>query len=155
MKVSLIVVALFLCQLTYAQTVKDKKKKQEMIDRTNLLIQKVSDAREDLEREDVVKACEKIKEIHKIYPDHLMGIGTHLDFDRNRTVRAKDEALYQLILVHKQTFICDRGADCEYVDSEKLGKQLRKVQKSLKSQLKTIKRSDTDKQNRFEYYYEF
>ena len=155
MKVSLIVVALFLCQLTYAQTVKDKKTKQEMIDRTSLLIEKVSGAREDLEREDVVKACEKIKEIYKIYPDHLMSIGSHLDFDRNRTVKAKDEALHQLILVHRQSLICDRGIECEYVDSKKLGKQLKEVQKSLKSQMKTIKKSDTDKENRFEYHYEF
>ena len=155
MKVSLIVAALFICQLTYAQTVKEKRTKQEMIDRTALLIETVSAAREDLEREDVVKACEKVKEIYKIYPDHLMSIGTHLDFDKGRTVKAKDEALHQLILVHRQTLICERGLECEYVDSKKLGKQLKEVQKSLKSQMKTIKKSDTDMQNRFEYHYEF
>ena len=82
MKISLILATFLMCQISFAQTIKDKRIKQEMIDRTALLIEKVESTREDLEKEDVVNACKKIKEIFIIFPDHLKGIGSHLDFDR-------------------------------------------------------------------------
>ena len=139
----------------FAQTLKETRTKQEMIDRTELLIETVESAREDLKKEDVENACKKIKQLFVIYPEHVKSIGSHLDFERNRTIRAKDQALNQLIFIHRQSLICDQGTDCEYVDPKKLGKELGQIEKSLKSQRKTIKRSDTGSENKFEYYYEF
>lgn len=155
MKFSLILATFLMCQMSFAQSIREKKIKQEMLERTNSLILKIEIAREDLENEDVVNACKKIKELFVLYPDHLKDIGSHLDLDRNRTVRAKDQALSQLIFIHRQTLICDQGKDSEYVDPKKLGKQLKEIERSLKSQRRTIKGSDTDNENRFEYYYEF
>ena len=155
MKISLILATFLMCQISFAQSIKEKRIKQEMIDRTALLIEKVESTREDLEKEDVVNACKKIKEIFIIFPDHLKGIGSHLDFDRNRTIRAKDEALNQLIFIHRQTLICEQGKDSEYVDPKKLEKELKSIERSLKHQRKVIKRSDTSNQNKFDYYYEF
>jgi hypothetical protein len=155
MKYSLILATLLLGQQAFAQTLKETRTKQAMIDRTELLIETVEGAREDLKKDDVENACKRIKELFVIYPDHVKSIGSHLDFDRNRTIRAKDQALNQLIFIHRQSLICDQGSDCEYVDPKKLGKELGQIEKSLKSQRKTIKRSDTGSENKFEYYYEF
>lgn len=155
MKFSLMLATLLMSQVTFAQTVRETKIKKEMLDRTNILIEKVEGAREDLDQEDVVNACKKIKELFVLYPDHLKAIGSHLDIDRIRTIRAKDQALNQLIFVHRQSLICDQGKDSEYVDPKKLRKELKEVENSLKKQRKTIKKSDTDNENRFDYYYEF
>ncbi len=155
MKYSLILATLLLGHQAFAQTLKETRTKQEMIDRTELLIETVEGAREDLKKEDVENACKKIKQLFVIYPEHVKSIGSHLDFERNRTIRAKDQALNQLIFIHRQSLICDQGTDCEYVDPKKLGKELGQIEKSLKSQRKTIKRSDTGSENKFEYYYEF
>ena len=155
MKISLILVTFLMCQMTYAQSMKEKRIKQEMLDRTSLLIEKIESSREDLDKEDVVSACKKIKEIFIIFPDHLKGIGSHLDFDRNRTIKAKDEALNQLIFIHRQTLICDQGKDSEYVDPKKLEKEMKSIERSLKHQRKVIKKSDTNNENKFDYYYEF
>ncbi len=90
-----------------------------------------------------------------IYPEHLKAIGSHMDLSHSRTLRAKDQAFSQLIFLHRQSLICDQGKDSEYVDPTKLRKELKQVENSLKHQRKTIKKSDTDNENRFEYYYEF
>lgn len=155
MKFTLILASLLMCQLTFAQSVREKRIKQEMLDRVDLLIEKVESTREDLEREDVVSACKKVKEIFVIYPEHLKGIGSHMDLDRSRTIRAKNDALNQLIFIHKQTLICDQGRDSEYVDPKKLSKELKTIAGSLNKQRKTIKRADTDFENSFYYQYEF
>ena len=155
MKFTLILATLLMSQLTFAQTAREKRIKKEMLDRTDLMIEKVEGARDDLEKEDVVNACKKIKELFIIYPEHLKAIGSHIDLDRSRTVKAKDQALNQLIFIHRQSLICDQGKDSEYVDAKKLRKELKEVEGSLKGQRKTIKKSDTDNENRFDYYYEF
>jgi hypothetical protein len=105
--------------------------------------------------EDVALTCQKIKEIFAVYPDHLKAIGSHMDFDRSRTVKAKDRALEQLIFMHKQSNICDQGCDHENVDPKELRKELKGIERSLKKQRRVIKRSDTSLENSFYYHYEF
>ena len=63
MKFSLMLATLLMSQVTFAQTVRETKIKKEMLDRTNILIEKVEGAREDLDQEDVINACKKIKEL--------------------------------------------------------------------------------------------
>jgi hypothetical protein len=154
MKFSLLLASLLLSQLSFAQTIKEKKTKQEMLNRTELIITTIEGAREDLKIEDVDSACKKINELFVLYTPHVESIGQHLDFFRHRENKAKDEALSQLIFMHRHVIICAQGKDSEYVDPKKLRKELKEIEKSLKSQRKTIKKSDTSNENSFKYYYE-
>ena len=155
MKFALILATLLVSQMSFAQSAREKRIKQEMLDRTDLLIEKVEAAREDLDHEDVVSACKKIKEIFVIYPDHLKAIGSHLDLDRSKTIKAKDQALSQLIFIHKRSLLCSQGKDSEFVDAKKLRKELKETLSILEKHRKVIKKSDTDNQNSFYYEYEF
>lgn len=155
MKFSLLLATLMLSQISFAQTIKARKTKQEMINRTELIITTVEATRKDLKTEDVISACQKISELYHIYKDHVEAIGTHLDFYNRRSNDAKDEALNQLIFVHRQSLICAQGKDSEYVDPTKLRSELKDIEKSLKKQYRTIKKSDTSNENKFEYHYEF
>ncbi len=155
MKFMLLLTSILMSQLAFSQTLKAKQVKQEMLERVEILIEKVESSRKDLVIEDVVSACAKIKEMFIIYPEHLKDIGSHLDLYRGRTVRAKDEALGQLIFMHRQTLICSKGKDSEYVDPKKLSKELKEIENSLKKQRKVIKKSDAENDNFFSYEYEF
>jgi hypothetical protein len=148
-------VALLLSQLSFAQSKKEKRIKQEMLDRVELLIEKVELTREELEKEDVVNACKTIKEMFQIFPDHLKGIGSRMDFEKRRTIKAKDLALNELIFMHKQSLICEQGKDAENVDPKELRKELKDVLHALKKQRRIIKRADTSSENSFHYRYEF
>lgn len=155
MKLPLIIMALALSQLASADSIREEKIRKEMLDRVDLIMEKSEAAREDLSLKEVIPACEKIKEIFVIYPDHLKGIGSHMDLFRSRTVKAKDQALNHLITLHKQINICNAGKDSEYVDPKIMGKQLKEIEKDLKRHRRLIKRRDTDQQNQFYYEYQF
>lgn len=155
MKFTIMFVAFLMTQMTFAQTKKEKRIKQEMVERIELLIEKVELTREDLEKEDVINACKTIKEMFQIFPDHLKGIGSHMDFEKRRTIKAKDLALSELIFMHKQSLICDQGKDAENVDAKELRKELKHILHSLKKQRRIIKRADTGSENSFYYRYEF
>lgn len=155
MKFTLILASLMLCQISFAQTVRAERIKQEMLDRVDLLVTKAEEAREVLDREDTVAACKLIKEMFVIYPDHVKATGSHMDVGRGRSVRANKDALNELIFIHKQSIICDQGKDSEYVDPGKLRKELKEIVSSLKKQKKQIKKMDTDHSNQYRYEYEF
>lgn len=155
MKLPLIIMALALSQLAFADSIREEKIRKEMLERVDLVLEKSEAAREDLKMKDVVPACEKVKEIFVIYPDHLKSIGSHMDLFRSRTIKAKDQALSHLITLHKQTNICNSGKDSEYVDPKIMSKQLKEIEKDLKRHRRLIKRQDTDHQNQFYYEYQF
>lgn len=155
MKFALILTALLISQFSFAQSANEKKIKKEMVDRAELLIEKVRAAREDLDQEDVVSACVKIQEIFKLYPEHLSGIGTHLDLERSRTIKAKDTALDQLKEMDKKAALCKRGKDSEFVDAKKMRKELKVSLKLLKKQRRVIKTLDTGSSNLFWYEYSY
>ena len=155
MKFTLILALSLITQLSFAQSAREKRIKEQMLERVELLIEKVEATRADLENEDAVAACSKIKELFLIYPDHLKALGSHLDIYRGRSVRAKNHALDELIFLHKQTQYCAQGKDAEYVDPKKLDKEMKRIEKSLKKQKRVIKRADTGHQNSFYYEYEF
>lgn len=155
MKFTLFLTLLLSAQVALADSAREKRIKKQMLDRVELLIEKTEALREDLEKEDVVAACLKVKEMFLIYPDHLKSLGSHLDIYRGRTVRAKNSALDELIFLHKQTQYCDQGKDAEYVDPKKLDKEMKRIERSLKKQRKIIKRADTGHENSFYYEYEF
>lgn len=155
MKFALFLTLLLSAQITSADSEREKRIRKQMMDRVDVLIDKTEALRSDLDREDVVAACIKIKEMFLIYPDHLKSLGSHLDIYRGRSVRAKNSALDELIFLHKQTQYCDQGKDAEYVDPKKLDKKMKRIEKSLKKQKRVIRRTDTGQENSFYYQYEF
>jgi hypothetical protein len=155
MKFGLILLTLILCQTGFAQTQHEINIKKEMVDRVELLISKVEEARDDLDKHDASAACKKIQEIFVIFPDHLKAIGTHLDLFKSKDIKAKDDALEELIYFHRESLVCKKGKDSEYVDSKDLDKKLKNVLKALKKQKKLISKSSTDYENSFSYEYEF
>lgn len=155
MKFGLMLVLLLAGQMSFAQTMREKRIKEEMLTRTDTLISKVDETRAALKVDDVVTACEKINELFEIYPDHVKAIGSHMDLFSSKTVTAKNDSLAHLIFVHQQSLICKQGRDCEYLDIGLVDKQMKAMKKSLDKQKKTIKKGDTDFDNSFYYEYEF
>lgn len=155
MKFTLIMLSLIVAQAASAQSIREKKIKQDMIERADLIILKLEEARVDLKAEDAAEACKKISEVFAVFPAHLKDVGSHLDLSRGRTIKAKDEALYQLISLHKKVNTCNSGKDNEYVDPKKMRKELKTIVSSMEKQRKVIRKSDTSHQNSFYYEYEF
>lgn len=139
----------------FAESAFEKKNKQEMSERTDTLITKIATAREHLKKEEVKEACDELQEMLKIYPDHLKSIGQHMNNYKTKVVVARDEALQQLIFVHRQSVVCGQGDNAEHVDAKDLGKKLKKISKSLKKQKKLIDKEKTNHENEFYYRYEF
>ena len=155
MKFGLMLVLLLAGQMSFAQTKREKKIKEEMLGRVDTLIEKVESSRALLEKEDVVGACAKVQEMFEIYPEHLKAIGSHMDLFNSKNVTAKNQALEHLIFIHRQSLICKQGKDGEYVDIGKLDKKFKVMSKELKKQSKLIKKADTNFENTFYYEYEF
>ncbi len=163
MKSVLTVLLLLLSQTGLTQTLREKRIKQEMLDRVDILIAKSEEIRENLKAkkkeipsvQKVAQACFRIKELYEIYPEHVKAIGGHLDLFANKTVWMKNEALNQLIFVHKQSLVCKQGRDYEYVDTSALRKEFEDIVESLEKQKKRIEKADTSYENSFYYEYEF
>lgn len=155
MKTTLVLMLLLVSQLSFAQTLKEKKVKQEMLDRADVLIAKVEEAKLALDKEDVVTTCAKINELFKLYPDHLVGIGTRMNIFDGSIVKMENAAKMSLIYFHQQSNVCARGETGEYLEIKETKKRLKAIKKELEKQKKKIKKSDTDYENTYNYYYEF
>ena len=163
MKLGLIMLALLLSQLASAQTLRETRIKQEMLERADLVIEKIEDIREHLKakkkeipsEENIELACEKMEELFEIFPAHLKAIGVHMDLFARNTVWMKNAALDQLIYINKQALTCREGKKHEYVDPSAVRKELGNMLVSLEKQRKRIKKEDTDFDNVFRYEYEF
>lgn len=155
MKLGLFLSLLLVGQLAFAETIRAKKNKEEMLKRVDEMITKVQDARKALKVEDVITACDKIDELFIIYPEHLKAVGGHMDLFNKKTIKAKNESLSQLIYVHKLKNICQSGERGENLDPKQTDKQMKVMEKSLEKQRKIIKKADTSFENTFYYEYEF
>lgn len=156
MKFGLMLALLLMSQLALAETVRGKKVKEEMLSRTDVLITNITDARDALEQEDVSKACEKINEIFKLLPDHLVSIGTRMNLLNSKVIRMEQETKMFLIYVHQRSNICASSSEPgENLDIKETQKKLKSMSKMLVKQKKLIKKSSTEYQNRYNYYYEF
>lgn len=151
----LMFVLLIASQMTYAQSLKDKKIKEEMLKRVDTLILKIDEARIHLDKEEASSACDKIDEIFKILPDHLVGIGTRMNLFDPSVIRMENESKMQLIWIHQRHNICNNGIRGENLDLTETNKKLKSMKKMLEKQRKKIKKSDTDYENTYNYYYEF
>jgi hypothetical protein len=163
MKQAFIILTLLLSQVASAQSLKERRIKQEMLDRADLIISKVESIRESLKtkkheipsEENMAKACETMESLFKIFPEHLKAIGGNMDLFSRKTVWMKNAALDQLIYINKQALICREGKKHEYVDPSAVRKELGNMLESLEKQRKRILKEDTDYNNTFHYEYEF
>lgn len=148
-------VLLALVNGAFAESAYEKKKKEEMVGRTEALLEKIGNARGFLKEEKTSEACNEIQELLKLYPDHLKGIGQHMNNYKTKVIIARDEALQQLIFIHRQSVVCGQGENAEHVDPKDLDKKLKKISKKLKKHKKLIEKERTDFANEFYYKYEF
>jgi hypothetical protein len=155
MKFTLMLAALLLTSVSFADTGAQKKVKKEMLERAKLMLEKVDGARDDLDRKDPVNACIKVEELYSLYPDHLKSIGVYMKIMKKKSRKSRDAALSELAFMHKQSLICSQGDYGDNVDTKALDKELKSVRRSLKKQLRAIKSSSTDQNNSFRYRYEF
>lgn len=155
MKLAFLTIALLFGQIGFAQSLKDKKVKAEMIGRAHLLVIKATDAREAIKAEDMARACDRIEEMFRTLPDHLMSIGQKMDLFDRTIVKMENETKMFLIDVHMRTNICQQGQRGENLDIKETDKQLNKMIKAFKKQKKTISKKDTGFDNSYSYYYEF
>lgn len=139
----------------FAETAYEKKQKEAMLKRVDSLISEVDSARDHLEKDEVKEACGDLQDMLKIYPDHLKAVGTQMNSYRTKVIIARDEALQQLIFVHRQAVVCGQGENAEHVDAKDLDKKLKKIRKSLVKQQKLIEKEETDHNNEFYYRYDF
>jgi hypothetical protein len=155
MKFGLMLTLLLASQITFAQTLKEKKVKEEMLLRADSLITKITEARVSLDKEEVVAACDKIDEIFKLLPDHLIGIGTHMNLFDPDVIKMENESKMHLIYIHQRHNICNNGQRGESLDMGETDKKLKSMKKAIEKQKKKIKKADTDYENTYNYYYEF
>lgn len=155
MKNLILITALLFSVAAMAQTKKEKQIKENMLSRLDKITSSLELAKDSFSDEITDKGCAELKKAFALMPDHLKDIGTHMDLFQSKTIRSKNEALNQLIYLHRQTVVCDQGKDQENIDSGEVRKELKKILKSLKKQRKAIKKSDTNYENSFYYYYEF
>lgn len=155
MKTTLFMALLLVSQIGFAQTLKEKRIKSEMLDRVDSLIAKTVDARAALKKEDVVLACDKIDEMFKLLPDHLMAVGTNMDLFDAKIVKMENESKMFLIDIHMRSNTCAQGERGENLDIKETDKKLKKMKSALEKQKKKIKKEDTNYNNSYSYYYEF
>lgn len=155
MKHFILMAALLFSVSAFAQTKKEKQIKADMLSRLDKITSHLEIAKDSFSDEITDKGCAELKKAFALMPDHLKDIGTHMNLFQSKTIRSKNDALNQLIYLHRQTNICDQGKDQEYVDSGAVRKELKKILKSMKKQRKAIRKGDTGYENSFYYYYEF
>lgn len=155
MKLGLMFALLLLSQLALAESVRGKRIKEEMLTRVDNLILQIEESREALDREDVITACQKINDIFKVIPKHLVAIGTSMNLLDSKVIRMEQETKMFLIYMHQRSNICGQGETGEYLDLDETDKKLKSMRKMLEKQRKLIRKRDTDYENTYHYYYEF
>lgn len=156
MKFGLMLVLLLVSQLSMADTIRGRQLKDEMVTRLDSLITKISDGRDALEQEDVAKTCEIINEVFKLLPDHLVSIGTRMNLLNSKVIRMEQETKMFLIYIHQRSNICASSNEPGInLDLKETKKKLKNMSKMLVKQKKLIKKSSTEYNNTYNYYYEF
>lgn len=155
MKFVLMLVFLFTTQLGLSQTMREKKIKEEMLDRLDTLILMVGETREALQREDVITACHKINNIFRLLPEHLVAIGTRMNIFESKVMKLENETKMFLIYVHQRKNICAIGETGENLDIGETSRKFKSMEKKLKKQKRNISKAETNFENSYHYFYEF
>ena len=155
MKFGLMLILVLASQVTFAQSIKEKKTKEEMLKRVDTLVLKIDETRGLLEKEEVAGACDRIDEIFALLPKHIMGVGTNMNLFDPKVIDMTQESKLHLIWIHQRHNICNNGVRGEDLDLSDTSKKLKSMKKQLEKQRKKISKSDTDYNNTYDYYYEF
>jgi hypothetical protein len=147
----LILLASFASQ---ASTLAQMTLKKNMLSRTDTILSKISETQEDLKLEKYEEACEKIKDLYGMYPDHVEDIGVHMNIMKGNVYQIRNDSLQQLMFFHKQTLICKSGEKCENIDPKYISSELKKITKSVTKQKKAISKDSMEYENSFHYEYE-
>lgn len=143
-------------QVSLAETIKSKKIKEEMLTRADTLIQKSGEGRELAKKEKMDEVCVILNDIFDILPDQLISIGTHMDIGDSKIIKLERETRMYLMQVHFNTNLCKsdgyKGESLPIKETEKLFKEMKN---DFEKHKKRIKKSDTDYENSYNYYYEF
>ena len=146
---------IFASQFSFAETLREENIRKDMVERVNVMMEKLNLARKELKEKKAIEACLLIDEVFDLYPAHLKDVGSRMDLSKKRVNQTKDAALAQLIQIHRYSNTCRKGVDSEYVDPKRMRKELGKIRKSLKRQRYIIEANRVDLENYFSYEYEF
>lgn len=138
-----------------AQSIKEIRDKEIVLNRVDSLISQIDECRAFLDDQNVVEACKKINHIFQILPDHLMAIGTKLDMFDSKNIKMEAETRLILIDIHKRKNICQIGEDGENLDITETNEKLKSIRKILLKQKKRLNKSNMGYNNFYHYYYEF
>lgn len=156
MKMLFTFILLVSTQLVLADSISSRKIKEEMLTRVDMLIEKSAKGREAVKKENMEEACKLIKEIFAILPDHLIAIGTRMDLFDQKVIEMENQSKMFLIDMHKRSNICNSSENAgDNLDIDETDKQFKTMKKAFEKQRKKIKKSDTDYENSYNYYYEF
>lgn len=155
MKSILMVIVLLMSGLSFAETLKSRKTKQEMLNRAEFMISKISQARQALDKENVATACKMIEDLFKIYPDHLVAVGTKMNLFDGSVIKMESESKMHLIYLHQQKNVCESDQKGENLELKEVKRKLKSMGKQLEKQKKKIKKLNTEYENSYNYYYEF
>jgi hypothetical protein len=155
MPIRLILLMLFMSQIAFGQSLKEKRVKEEMLNRVDHLIERVQQTRTYLENEEVALSCKSINDIFKALPEHLMSIGTRMNLFDSQVIKMENETKLFLIYIHQRSNICSVGDTGENLDIKETDQKMKAAKKMFEKQQKKIKKSDTDYENLYNYYYEF
>lgn len=154
MKFTILSALLMFSSLSFAETIFEKNNKKEMLERVELMMEKMSIARKELKQEKVEEACKLVNELEQIYVDHIVDIGSHMHLYEKRV----NELLFSVMNIRfpellNQINVCSLGDKSVHVDPKKMSKALKNSQKSLKRQERIIKKYATDLDDNFHFSY--
>lgn len=156
MKFGLMLVILLASQLSFSQTIREKKVKEEMLGRVDTLIQFVEEGQEALKKEEMSEVCGRIEDLFKLLPDHLVAIGTRMNLFDPKVIKMEHETKSTLIEMHQHKNIChSSNVVGENLDLKKTKKKFKEMLSMFEKQKKRIKKSDTGYENTYNYWYEF
>lgn len=155
MKFGLLLSFMLMAQMSFAETIGAAKKREEMLKRVDSLSTQVLGMRADLKKSDAVAACEKLKSVFKVFPDHLTGMGSRMNGLDGKVNRSLNSNITYLITIHQQVNLCNDGTGCENIDPKVLDKKMKVLAKSLASDRKLIQKKSLDYSNDFTYKYDF
>ncbi len=165
MKFGLILITLLVGQIASAQSMREIRIREAMLNRIDELSSKTQSTIDLMERRDVTAACKNIKEMFDLVQEHVKDIHTHLDIFSSKVINTKQDAVQSLLLIQQNNTTCKQGRDNEHIDPKKAESNMKVVLSSLKKQRKVIKKADINEEenssslriesSNYEYRYEY
>lgn len=165
MKFGLFLITLLIGQIASAQSMREIRIREGMINRIDDLTTKTQSTIDLMQRRDVGPACATIKEMSNLIQEHVKDIHTHLDIFSSKVIKTKEDAVQSLLLIQDNNTRCKQGQDNEYIDPKKAESNMKVVLSSLKKQRKVINKAEINEEENssslriessgYEYRYEY